>query len=508
MKKVITVLTTLSLLLLSSCGGSHDHSYGEGWESDDTSHWHVCTEESCTEKLNSAEHSFDVSEENADGARYTCTVCGHVKLSDDVTHTVSEEEWEKAVELPSLDNVTIKASYVSVNQIGRTKESSFEIILTDGDRYDYFSDAEETVKTYYGELGRQLEPASALNYLDLVFIDRYVSSSYAEFKYDEESASYSNYTIDSDIGASVNVECRFTNGRLYSVVMVFDNKNLVDTLTVELCDYGTSETAIPSDEAGEIIREATKESVVSNLTVAGVYNGSKASLSITEGNTPAEWLDILNEIKALDTEKLSLLMYDSDAENDVYMIFGDPKADYTVLTINEGRITSYAVANKTALSFGNYGTTVGLGVEVGDMAPTVTLPLIYGGTVNTADLVGKAVVINFWGTWCSPCKSELPDFNSIASAYADEAVIITVHSVDGLSNAADYIAEHFPGSRMIFAHDEVGESVFDKYYTLFGFENFYPSTIVIDPSGVIYAKTQGTISYETLKDMIDGALGK
>ena len=147
------------------------------------------------------------------------------------------------------------------------------------------------------------------------------------------------------------------------------------------------------------------------------------------------------------------------------------------------------------------------GSQVGALCQNYPLDLVDGtGIVNIKNMRGKVVVINFWGTWCNPCKSELPHFDSVAEEYADRVVVLTVHSVDRLENAAGYIEENFPDSKMIFAYDTAVEGGFDLYYELLGGEGSYPRTVIIDKYGVITFSIESAISHDTLVSEVDRAL--
>lgn len=132
------------------------------------------------------------------------------------------------------------------------------------------------------------------------------------------------------------------------------------------------------------------------------------------------------------------------------------------------------------------------------------------GTVQVSDFRGKTVVVNFWGTWCGPCKAELPHFNELASEYSEDVVFLIVHTTTDRAEAPDYIKEHFDGSRMIFAYDtlinEKDEYAGDKYFALLGGTYYYPRTLVLDENGVITFAKDGAVSYDELKGEIDGAL--
>lgn len=149
-------------------------------------------------------------------------------------------------------------------------------------------------------------------------------------------------------------------------------------------------------------------------------------------------------------------------------------------------------ANKELPAYGNV---------LGKRCIATDLELISGdGTVNIKDYLDKVVVINFWGTWCGPCKSELPHFSEVAEEYKDEVVILTVHSNYGIENAEAYILENFSDSKMIFAMDKAS----DGYYrALNPGQTSYPITIVLDKDGVISYKMGGAISKNALVSEIE-----
>ena len=69
-------------------------------------------------------------------------------------------------------------------------------------------------------------------------------------------------------------------------------------------------------------------------------------------------------------------------------------------------------------------------VELGDLAPNFQLEDTRGNKVSLADLRGKVVLINFWATWCPPCKAEMPAFEQTYKDYTDEGfVILAVNAI-------------------------------------------------------------------------------
>lgn len=154
-----------------------------------------------------------------------------------------------------------------------------------------------------------------------------------------------------------------------------------------------------------------------------------------------------------------------------------------------------------------------MGGKVGQRAITKELDLISGeGTVTISRFKGKVVVLNFWGTWCGPCRAELPEFNRIATEYSDSVAVVAVHTVfkaKSKAEAPQYIADNFPDSKIYFAYDKPYDSESDEYYTLLGSgEGYYPTTYIIDARGVITKVETGALSYDQLKSYVDAALAK
>lgn len=143
------------------------------------------------------------------------------------------------------------------------------------------------------------------------------------------------------------------------------------------------------------------------------------------------------------------------------------------------------------------------GTEIGDYCFGSDLNIVTGEEI-TADTInpietGKTTIINFWGTWCTPCVNELPYFDRIATEYKDTVSVIAVHSEMAKDTAPAYIKEHYPQSDLIFACDTENAG----YYTALGGRGAYPYTVVIDQKGVITQVFFKALEYEDLKEAVD-----
>lgn len=132
----------------------------------------------------------------------------------------------------------------------------------------------------------------------------------------------------------------------------------------------------------------------------------------------------------------------------------------------------------------------------------LTLRDLEGTKVRLADYQGRIVVLNFWATWCGPCKEELPRLGEIARQYANRGVTFLLASIDEqkkLSAVRDYVSEH--GIKLPVL---TGASV-DLLEQLAGV-NVVPATLVIDNKGEIIRAINGEAREEDVKEAVDWLL--
>ena len=121
---------------------------------------------------------------------------------------------------------------------------------------------------------------------------------------------------------------------------------------------------------------------------------------------------------------------------------------------------------------------------------------------------GKTTIINFWGTWCTPCVNELPYFDQIASEYKDDVTVIAIHSSMSSETASGYIKDHYPESDIIFATDDAKDDnpLSGACYELLGGRGAYPYTVVLDENGIITDIFVSSVEYQDLKDVVEKQL--
>lgn len=147
------------------------------------------------------------------------------------------------------------------------------------------------------------------------------------------------------------------------------------------------------------------------------------------------------------------------------------------------------------------------GNEIGDLCFGADLQIIEGDgikeeTVNPRE-TGKITIINFWGTWCTPCVKELPYFDQIASDYKDEVAVIAIHTDMVSETAPEYVSKYYPETEMTIAKDLAAE----EYYNMLGGRGTYPYTVVLDENGIVCEVFVKALEYEDLKGAVEAIKG-
>lgn len=130
------------------------------------------------------------------------------------------------------------------------------------------------------------------------------------------------------------------------------------------------------------------------------------------------------------------------------------------------------------------------GLKVGAKAPDFELKTLAGDTVKLSDLKGKKVMLNFWATWCPPCKAEMPAMEEFHKEAGDEVVILAVN-IDPHLDVKAFVDENgitFPIP--LDAEDKVNET----YQVL-----SIPTTYFIDTKGNIGNKYIGAMNLDAMK---------
>ena len=154
------------------------------------------------------------------------------------------------------------------------------------------------------------------------------------------------------------------------------------------------------------------------------------------------------------------------------------------------------------------------GNQVGDLCYGHDLQIVTpdGVSEETIDPTksGKVTVINFWGTWCTPCCAELPYFEQIAKEYAESVSVVAIHTHLVIDTAPAYIGSNYHDASVIFAKDYPidDQGLVGGYYSALGGRGTYPYTVVLDENGIIVKIFVSSVTYDDLKQIVDQTLSK
>ncbi|OEH92485.1 TlpA disulfide reductase family protein [Bacillus solimangrovi] len=136
----------------------------------------------------------------------------------------------------------------------------------------------------------------------------------------------------------------------------------------------------------------------------------------------------------------------------------------------------------------------------GGVAPLFSLTNLQGEQVSLQELKGTKVILNFWATWCPPCKEEMPEMQKFYEENKDNDVIVLAVNATQTeiraSDVQDFVNEYeltFP-----ILLDEEGIVNTDMYHVV-----TLPTTFFIDSNGIMQQQVLGSITYEQMKSITE-----
>lgn len=139
------------------------------------------------------------------------------------------------------------------------------------------------------------------------------------------------------------------------------------------------------------------------------------------------------------------------------------------------------------------------GENAAETAPDFTMTDASGEEVKLSDFFDKPVVLNFWASWCGPCKSEMPHFEDAYQKYGEDINFVIVNLTDGaretVENASDFIEEQGYTFPLYFDTNTEGAMTYGTYSI--------PVTYFIGADGVPVAQANGALDAATLQKGLD-----
>lgn len=153
------------------------------------------------------------------------------------------------------------------------------------------------------------------------------------------------------------------------------------------------------------------------------------------------------------------------------------------------------------------GRTVSM--KAGAAAPDITVKDLNDKDVTLADYKGKVVLVNFWATWCDPCRVEIPWLIAMQDKYGPRGFTVLGLAMDeeGKPAVAPFVAKErydVNGEKLAMNYPIVigNESVAEKFGGLLG----YPTSVLISKDGKQLKKITGVINEEEISKLVEGAL--
>ena len=150
---------------------------------------------------------------------------------------------------------------------------------------------------------------------------------------------------------------------------------------------------------------------------------------------------------------------------------------------------------------GGSGSGMPRGIGVGNLAPDFTLESLDGNKVSLSDYRGNVVLVNFWASWCEPCRTEIPDLEAAYQAHKDQGLIVLGVNVAETRQVVGPSAKAFGISYPVLL-DEQDRMM--KQYRGLGL----PMSLLIDREGVIRERHMGLLTADQLDKYLAKVLPK
>jgi len=133
------------------------------------------------------------------------------------------------------------------------------------------------------------------------------------------------------------------------------------------------------------------------------------------------------------------------------------------------------------------------GLQIGSKAPDFSLKTLSGETVKLSELKGKRIMLNFWATWCPPCKKEMPEIENFFNEGQKDVVILAVN-IDPQLDVKGFVKKNGITFPVLLDQDDQVNGMY-KIISI-------PTTYFIDSNGIIQNKYTGSLTLEMMKKYI------
>ena len=158
---------------------------------------------------------------------------------------------------------------------------------------------------------------------------------------------------------------------------------------------------------------------------------------------------------------------------------------------------------QTASSSASSGPLPGKVRSVGPKpVPDLTLETMDGGSIDLSEQKGRVLLVNFWATWCAPCREEIPDLKDLQSNLGPEGLTVIGVALDrkGRKAVAPFVEKHAINYPIVIDTKGAAEAAFGPIPGL-------PTTILVTPEGEVAKRVVGIFPTDEMKPTLQNMLG-
>ncbi len=160
---------------------------------------------------------------------------------------------------------------------------------------------------------------------------------------------------------------------------------------------------------------------------------------------------------------------------------------FLIIALLLGGVSFFYLQNNTTKVAAEVGT------EIGMQAPEFTLVNMNNQEVSLSDYLGQKVFLNFWASWCPPCREEMPDMQKMHEEYGTEIAVLAVNIGENKSTVANFMMQNGLDFPVLLDNSK---STAQNYLV-----RAIPTTFILDEDGIIIEKTFGALSYQKMLEL-------
>jgi peroxiredoxin len=305
----------------------------------------------------------------------------------------------------------------------------------------------------------------------------------ATITWETDKPASSQVTVRDPNGILAKTEPQETLATSHSV----DISGLKPNTTYHYILKSTDATGTEITREGDLTTLATADKTAPTISAVNVSY-------ITESGAIIAWITNEPATSQVKYEKTENISSTTPPDNNLTI-----SHSVTLTKLDSGTTYNFTILSKD--SAGNEATSpsnqtfttvspIPVGPQVGNMAPPFTLEDLNGQKVSLSALRGKIVMVNFWATWCDPCKEELPFFQAISdNRSAGSLKILALNVGEGNNTVRSFInGEGYTFTALLDSKKEVN--------TLYNV-SIYPTTFFINADGIIKERKEGSFQSRT-----------